>query len=426
MSNDIKKKLHDFIKNLPIIDVHEHIVNDELRLKYYKDYFAIAISNYLNSVSISSGISQKDIDFLQGDNSLDKKYEKFCAISYNIKNTYVFKGIDLAFQEIYGFSVLEKNYSKANKIFLKKNKLGITKEIATKFNIKCAINDVFIPTMQGTDYKMGNEILKNSARCDRFIMVQTYIREIENEFNTKLSNLTDFISIWEQYLEIQIKTFGACSVKIGVAYERDLKFNETTFDKANEIYDMMFSAMQKGKTLTPQEIKPLEDFLAHKVIESCGKNNLVVQIHTGIHEGNNNLLENSHPVLLNNLFVKYPDVYFDVFHIGYPYAREVAALVRTFPNVHTNFSWAYVLAPEFANDILEEYIGLLPSNKFSIFGGDYMHIEGSIGQLLLTREFLSIRFAKMIEENKITLEDAKIILYKIFYQNAVDLYNLEV
>jgi len=39
------------------------------------------------------------------------------------------------------------------------------------------------------------------------------------------------------------------------------------------------------------------------------------------------------PELLENLFLKYPGVKFDLFHIGYPYWGVTAALAKIYPNV---------------------------------------------------------------------------------------------
>ena len=48
-----------------------------------------------------------------------------------------------------------------------------------------------------------------------------------------------------------------------------------------------------------------------------------MQIHTGIQEGNGNILTNSKPTDLNEIFLEYPNMRFDIFHIGYPYHMEL-------------------------------------------------------------------------------------------------------
>ena len=42
---------------------------------------------------------------------------------------------------------------------------------------------------------------------------------------------------------------------------------------------------------------------------------MVVQLHTGLLEGTQYILANSDPIQMNNLFMEYPNVKFDLFHM---------------------------------------------------------------------------------------------------------------
>ena len=75
---------------------------------------------------------------------------------------------------------------------------------------------------------------------------------------------------------------------------------------------------------------------------------LPVQIHTGIHAGTRNVITNTRPTHLINVFQLYPRIDFDLFHIGYPYQSELAAVAKAFPNVNIDFCWAHVISPEVA------------------------------------------------------------------------------
>jgi len=71
----------------------------------------------------------------------------------------------------------------------------------------------------------------------------------------------------------------------------------------------------------------------HHILSAANERGVFVQFHTGLLEGNRGMLSNSNPELLENLFLKYPGVKFDLFHIGYPYWGVTAALAKTYPNV---------------------------------------------------------------------------------------------
>lgn len=115
------------------------------------------------------------------------------------------------------------------------------------------------------------------------------------------------------------------------------------------------------------------------ILDIANRKRLVMQIRTGIHEGSGNILSNSNPELLSNLFLEYPDVTFDIFHIGYPYQNELAVLAKNFPNVFIDMYWAHIISPNASINSLLEWIDTVPLNKISAFGGDYCFIDGVYG-----------------------------------------------
>ena len=75
----------------------------------------------------------------------------------------------------------------------------------------------------------------------------------------------------------------------------------------------------------------------HHLIRLAEAYGLPMQIHTGRQAGNGNVLTNSNPTHLTNLFSLYPKVKFDLFHMSHPYQGELAVLAKTFPNVYADF-----------------------------------------------------------------------------------------
>ena len=112
----------------------------------------------------------------------------------------------------------------------------------------------------------------------------------------------------------------------------------------------MFKEIGDGVSL--EEAKPYRDYIVHKILQLAGRYSLLVQIHTGIQEGNTNLLSNSNPLLLNNPFLEYNDVVFDIFHAGYPWFREVGVLAKMFPNVYVDMCWFHAISPHDAREAL--------------------------------------------------------------------------
>lgn len=82
------------------------------------------------------------------------------------------------------------------------------------------------------------------------------------------------------------------------------------------------------------------------------------------------------PLHLVNLLLEYREARFDLFHAGYPYQGEVAALGKNFPNVYVDLCWLHVISPWVARQTLHEWIETVPANKILGFGGDYLFVEG--------------------------------------------------
>jgi len=66
--------------------------------------------------------------------------------------------------------------------------------------------------------------------------------------------------------------------------------------------------------MTFAQMKPMQDYLVHRVLRYAEEKNLPVQIHTGLQEGSGNFIRNSDPTLLTNLFYRISKSPVDLFH----------------------------------------------------------------------------------------------------------------
>ena len=149
-----------------------------------------------------------------------------------------------------------------------------------------------------------------------------------------------------------------------------------------------------------------------------------VPFHTGLQEGNGNII-NSDPALLTNLFIKYPNVDFDVFHIGYPFQHVVSALCKNFPNVFIDMCWAHMISPAAARDALSDYLDAVPYNKISAFGGDYCFVDGVYGHLRLARENVSKVLSEKVGEGIFCEDKAAEIARALFHENPLRIFKLQ-
>jgi uncharacterized protein len=165
--------------------------------------------------------------------------------------------------------------------------------------------------------------------------------------------------------------------------------------------------------------------MMHYILNIANKKSLIIQIHTGLHEGNGNIITNSNPTLLTNLFLEYPDVRYDLFHMGYPYQNEITVLAKNFPNVYIDMCWSHIISPNSSINALLEFIDTVPLNKISAFGGDYVFVDGVYGHLKLAQQNVARALSIKVEEGIFDLDKAKEAARMLFYDNPLRIFNLD-
>jgi predicted TIM-barrel fold metal-dependent hydrolase len=124
------------------------------------------------------------------------------------------------------------------------------------------------------------------------------------------------------------------------------------------------------------------------------------------------------------LFLEYPDARFVLFHGGYPWIYEFAAIGKEFPNVWLDLCWLWIISPKAGRELLHLLIETIPVNKICAFGGDYKFIEGTYGHSVLMRQAVSRVLDEKIQEKWFTESEAMRYANRILYLNASELYSL--
>jgi predicted TIM-barrel fold metal-dependent hydrolase len=155
------------------------------------------------------------------------------------------------------------------------------------------------------------------------------------------------------------------------------------------------------------------------------KYNKPIQIHTGLQAGDGNFIQNSNPALLANLFLKYRNVKFILFHGGYPYGGELASLGKNFRNVYIDLCWLYVISPSYSERYLHEWLETIPANKIMAFGGDYENVENIYGHLLFAKEIVGNVLVEKVKNRYFSEGEAIKVAQMMLHENAVNLFQLK-
>ena len=417
------EEIHAHVQTLSIIDTHEHLPHKEEAREKNTDVLREYLAHYFSRDLISAGLSQSDYQAaIDAKQPLMKRWDLVEPYWEVARFTGYGRSLDLAAKALYGVD-------------------GISRATIVR------LNDEFQTSLKGGQYRkvlkeksnIEVSILDSNLECDR-----TYFRSAYNigplVFPRNLNDVNRIageagmaVSSFDDWLEASVKAMaravekGAVCFKDSLAYVRSLSYERHTRAAAEEAFNDFFTAIHypEGDTLGTIPGKPFQDFMMHWVLRESNARGWVRQVHTGLLEGSGNTLAGSDPLLLSNLFLEYPNVKFDIFHISYPWQQQLSALAKMFPNVYIDMCWAHIISPAACIEALCEWVDSVPLNKISAFGGDYCFVDGVYGHQALARRNVSVSLARKVDEGVFDVETAKKIAGLLFHDNPKRLFALD-
>jgi predicted TIM-barrel fold metal-dependent hydrolase len=352
--------------------------------------------------------------------SLDERWQAMEPFWEMIRNTAYAKQTLITIRDIFGVDDLNRDtYRQLSEAIAKSRGSDWCRHVLKdKANIAVSIVD-----WQSTELQPG--LFVPSMRLDHFISVQSRadLAGLEEEAGVSVHSLDDLVKAMCTALE-GYKANGAVAVKTGLAYNRILRYDKVSRYEAETAFNRIASHLGEG--LAWLEAKPLQDYIMHQVVRASIEAGLPVQVHTGLQEGNENIITNADPTHLVNLFIEYKEARFDLFHGGYPYVHEWATLAKYFPNVTADITWLPIISPEMARRLLHELIETVPGNKIMAFGGDSMTVEMAYGHSVMARGVVERVLCEKVDEGYLGEDEAIMLARRMLRDNPASLYNLKV
>ena len=416
MKNYYPEVLH-YIDDIEIIDTHEHIESIERRKSRSADVFNTLFGQYITDDLVSSGMPAGQLEIVLDERTLlSEKWTVLSRYIDNVRHTGYFTCIRHVLEDLFQIDMLDEQWYAAADNKLERADIGsLYKNIFKSSKIKYCVWDNLFP-----EFGVPEDSFQTAYRVDELVLIHCKgdIEALEQKYNTALDSLSKFMDFIDRRI-LDAKKAGCVSFKIATAYYRTLLFEKQDANEAEHALALIL----KGRA-DSGAVKVFQDTLMYQVLRSIEKEDMPVQIHTGLQSGNGNLLENANPSLLSGLFLDFPKVRFDVFHAGYPFGGEVSALAKIFPNVYADMCWTHVISPSYSKRCLEEWIDTIPINKIFGFGGDYIFIELVYGHSKMARANIAAVLAKKIESGDMSLRQAKDAASKMLYKNPADFFRV--
>jgi len=433
--SNIFEEIYEYVQGLEIIDTHEHLPAFENLRDKKTDVLKEYLTHYFNCDLISAGLCTSDFEkVINTDLPLVDRWDIVEPYWDFSMHTGYARALDISVKGLYGIDrICRETIEELNNKFLDSLKPEHFKKVLkdkSKIRISLLhdipkVNDKIV---FDSNLKCDQSFFRNVYPIDGLIFPQTgdEIERIEKQAGFKICGFGDYIDACQSLLDNALK-HGAVALKSALAYQRSIFYERVTRSEAEQEFNELFKYKHMGNYLP--SVFPLgrnfQDYMMHFILRLAGRRNLTVQFHTGIQEGNGNILKNSDPALLSNLFLEHPDVDFDIFHMGYPFQDVVSVLAKNFPNVFIDMCWAHIISPAASIKALAEWIDSVPVNKISAFGGDYIFIDGVYGHQFLARQNVSRALAVKVDEGMMDVDRAKEISRMLFYKNPYSIFKLE-
>ena len=418
-----ENRIRNYINQMKIVDTHEHLLNPS-RLKESDLDFMLLFRHYAADDYFSVAMPDKTYEELfSGSLTPVEKWrvlQPYWELSFN--TGYNRAGL-LAADKLFGVgkideTTVEELSQKIKKAYQTNWYDHVLKQ---KCNIDFLIEDYIYRDWENRTVGDPN-MVRYVRKFDEFIWINS-----KEDFdpllkwnNTRIQTLDDLVAALNSAFHDAISQ-GFIGVKSTLAYIRSLHYANVDQAEAQSVFNRIMNA-PGNEPLPFEEVKPLQDYMMHRVLDVAAARNIPVQLHTGLNSGN---IEIAKPTLLTNLFQEYPDVRFILFHGSYPYGGELSVLAKKFSNVYIDLCWLYIVSPSYSERYLHEWLETVPAGKIMAFGGDYMYVENVYSHLLMARETLTRVLTAKVATGYFSEEEALKIAGMLLHDNAVRVFGLK-
>lgn len=442
--SELAARIAEAVNAISLVDTHEHLLSEEERCRAAVD-FSYLFPHYASSDLISAGMPPALFEAVRlpmraalveraararrprpypapvrTDMSLEERWNAVEPYWDCIRHTGYGQCLRIAARDLFGIpDINRESYRRLSDAIAASNRPGWYHHVLKdKARIAISIQDDGRTTVDKTFFAPV-------VRLEHFAVARRRdeLAALEAEGGVTIHSLDDLLRAMRVMLEGYLAD-GAVGVKIALAYRRIIRFEKVAKADAERLFNRI--AGHLGEGLSWEDARPLQDYILHEIIRAAIDRDLPIQIHTGLQEGNENILTNSNPTHLVNLFIEYREAKFDLFHGGYPYTGEMLALAKNFPNVYLDLCWLHIISPTAGVRMLHEAIETVPANKIFAFGGDFIIPEGAYGHSVLARRVVSQVLAEKVEHGALSEDEALRLARRMLRENPAEIYRLKV
>lgn len=409
--NKNESEIFESLTELPVIDAHEHLMPEKHRVSMKLDFFLL-FSHYTKADLLSAGMMLQDYERLMKDQDMpvEKKWEVFHPFYPLIRYGSYARPALIWLREVLGYDDLtEKNYREISAKLQEWNKPGLYHRILRDM---CRIETALVVSANYQEYDF--DLLKPLWSLMDYTTEGSMRKFFRGDSGKNARHIEDYLD-WMEADFRRYMDMGGIGIKLWC-----LPLEKPDIEKGNRIFKRLQGG-DKNAGISPTETLLLTSVIYDRAFRLARENDITVAVHSGVWGD----FRNSQPAHLIPIATNYPNVSFDLFHLGMPFVREAVMIGKMFPNVSLNLCWLSLASPEQTFRMLDECVDLVPMNNIIAFGGDYgLPVEKVYGHLKMAREVVARVLSKRIDREQMDFAEAFRIAKMWFYDNPVEIYDL--
>lgn len=415
----IYKDILEEIRQLPVIDTHEHF-------EHYTDTFGYTMPQFFYNCSCSSvfsgDLNKEDVRIMESPpSSEEEQFQALLRMKPRLRFTSSGKSMDRIAKKM-GYELNEENYQALSLSFHSRT-AGHIRSLAP--NIKGYIcNSAGHPMYGGMrglksfldgeiplDEKMYRVLNITDMHC---IDTQEKLSDLEYTTGHEIKSLLE----WEDACREIISGF----VKLGIVgfkelyfYFRPMQLELPDKNRAEKEFAQLLNGERAGCGLM--------DYMMYRVYELVSETHLPLAVHTG------GLLDTAETAKDFYQYMKmikaFPGITFDLLHLNYPLLEDYMMVLKSCPNTYANAAWITTSNTEYCLHFMKLIQDHISAERVSFFGGDRA-IAGEAVEVALeqTQEVLAEGLGQLIARGQLNKTDALEIAKLWLYENPKGLYKL--
>jgi len=417
------KGMLSYIETLPVIDTHEHLPEEPERLAQTVDFFTL-FNTYVSNDMTAAGLGADGLKILTSTAPVEDKWPVFNPVYKRIATGSYARAVHITTDRFYDVGRLAS--LEDARTLTERMKAANTKGLYQK-----VLRDAcgFVTSLNFGETAARSEYFTSVPFVSKYADTATpaHVFEVERLSGLPATSLDRFVKALGAILEDERKR-GARGFKFSTAYRRPLNFENVAESDAARVFNRILDEGRGSREVGVgyEELRPLQDYLVHRMVEIAGDLDVTVAFHTGMQASNWMNLDDTRPHRLWGLLNRHRGVRFNLLHAGFPWCEETALIAKHLPNVYLDMAFVHLVSPRMAVRALKSFVDIVPRGKILGFGGDYWVVENVYGHLVLARRNIARAFSELVDESVLREDEARRWVRSLMHDAAIEAYRLDI